>query len=365
MRSVTVEAATVQQALVLRMTGELTGATAPDTTRSLLAATDVLPPPSLVVLDMRELEVLWAGGLSAIRDLARTLGERGVRCHMVITPDSAVARTFDIAHPSVAIPRFTELPEALTDPNASEPGGRQHDDLLLGQFETLTRVLLGTTSVGVALQRIVDAATVVVTHSDLVSVTLRSPDGKYLSPLSTGEVAAELDQVQYAAGAGPCVDAARPDGPGYTVSDDLHRERRWREFTAAAVGHGYGALLATSLIPVSGSDQPSGALNIYSRRAHGLTAADRHAALLLATHASLALAHAHKSELGDLRLAQFQCAVDSRDVIGQAKGILMHRQGITADEAFALLRRTSQDLNVKLVDLARTIASRHDELGLP
>jgi AmiR/NasT family two-component response regulator len=58
-------------------------------------------------------------------------------------------------------------------------------------------------------------------------------------------------------------------------------------------------------------------------------------------------------------------AIDSRDVIGQAKGILMQRRGIGADEAFVLLRRTSQQLNVKLAELARTLATRHTELDLP
>ncbi|WP_146073598.1 ANTAR domain-containing protein, partial [Amycolatopsis sp. CA-126428] len=58
-------------------------------------------------------------------------------------------------------------------------------------------------------------------------------------------------------------------------------------------------------------------------------------------------------------------AIDSRDVIGQAKGIIMARRGVSADAAFDILRRTSQDLNVKLADLARTLAGRHTEIDLP
>jgi AmiR/NasT family two-component response regulator len=54
--------------------------------------------------------------------------------------------------------------------------------------------------------------------------------------------------------------------------------------------------------------------------------------------------------------------VSSRDVIGQAKGILMQRQGITADAAFDLLRKTSQELNVKLVDVAQTLADHRAEI---
>lgn len=114
-----------------------------------------------------------------------------------------------------------------------------------------------------------------------------------------------------------------------------------------------------------GPERLSGALNVYSRRAGGLSEQDRHPALLLATHASLAVAYAHATELADIHQAHLHKAIDSRDVIGQAKGILMHRQRISADEAFALLDRTSQEINVKLVDLARTLTDRHEELDRP
>jgi AmiR/NasT family two-component response regulator len=116
------------------------------------------------------------------------------------------------------------------------------------------------------------------------------------------------------------------------------------------------------MLPAAGPQQVSGVLTIYSRRAGGLSRTDRDTALLLAMHGSLALAHVRTAELADLQRAQLRQAVDSRDVIGQAKGILMSRQGIGADEAFELLRRTSQDLNIKLVDLAHTLTTRHGEL---
>ena len=86
------------------------------------------------------------------------------------------------------------------------------------------------------------------------------------------------------------------------------------------------------------------------------------AVLLLATHASLALAHARTAELAGLRQAQLHRAIDTHDIIGQAKGILMNRQGITAEEAFDLLSEASQHLNVGLLDLATDLATRHNEL---
>jgi GAF domain-containing protein/anti-anti-sigma regulatory factor len=360
MREVTIAATTVQQAVVLRLSGALTRATAAETTRALVDTTTRLPSPSLLVLDMRDVEQLSAGGLAAVRAFVDAQAANGVRCSLLVTPAGPIARVLDTADPGAALPRFTELEHALVGP---EP--HPDDDLLTDQFESLTRMLLGTKTVGEALHQVVVAATIVVTDSDLVSVTLRAPDGTLFTPESTGDPADELDQVQYRSGAGPCLDAADPAGPAYAASADLHRERRWPEFTAAATSHGFGALVSTALLPGAGSGSLSGALTIFSRRPHGLTATDRHAALLLATHASLALAHAQTTELADVRLAQFRRAVDNRDVIGQAKGILMHRQRITAQDAFALLRRTSQELNVKLVELARTVAVRHGELDRP
>jgi len=71
--------------------------------------------------------------------------------------------------------------------------------------------------------------------------------------------------------------------------------------------------------------------------------------MLLAAHAAVAVA-------GTTQTSQLRDALDTRDVIGQAKGILMARRNLTADQAFDVLRRTSQNLNVKLRDLAVRIA---------
>ncbi|WP_245554611.1 GAF and ANTAR domain-containing protein [Actinosynnema mirum] len=234
-------------------------------------------------------------------------------------------------------------------------------DARIDGFEALTRRLLGAPTVLGTLEQVVDAAVRLVSGAALASVTLRDRDGRFSTPVRTHPVAVSLDEVQYRTRSGPCLDAAVPEGPGFAASDDLGAEERWPEFSEAAHHEGYDAIISTELLPTPGEGL-TGALNIYSHDARGLSAADRHTALLLATHASLALAHARVAELADLQRADLARAVDSRDVIGQAKGILMTRRGIGADEAFALLRRTSQELNVKLIDLARTLTTRHDEI---
>lgn len=342
-----------RQALVLRLTGDLGLASA---ARTLLDACAGSSPPGLVVLDLRTLDVLTAAGARTLAAHVRAMEARGVRCHLLYTPHTVVAEVLELS--GTTLPTYVDPVAALADATA-EQSTPEPDDLLR-QLESLTRTLLDTTSVGAALRRIVDTTRAVVTGADLVSVTLRTPDGAMHTPTATDEVATTLDMVQYETREGPCFDASDPDGPAYTISENLATETRWPRFAATATGYGYDAILSTELFPASG--QLSGALNIYSRQPYNFTDTDRHAALLLATHASLALAHTQATELADLTQTNLRRAIDTRDVIGQAKGILMNRQDITAEEAFDLLRSTSQDLNVKVIDLARTLAAHHDEL---
>ncbi|MEU4674049.1 GAF and ANTAR domain-containing protein [Amycolatopsis sp. NPDC023774] len=246
-----------------------------------------------------------------------------------------------------------------------EAGREDGNGALAQKLASLTRLLLDATTVGEALERVVEAAPVVIPGADLVSITLRAPDGELNTPVRTEPVARELDQVQYDADEGPCVDIARHVKPGYALSHDLGREPRWQTFAPAAAERGYSSVLSTALVPSSADDGVSGALNVYSNRTHAFAEESRDAALLLATHASLALARTSALARAELDRLNLERAIESRDVIGQAKGILMSRRGITADEAFDLLRRTSQDVNVKLAELARTLAQRHTELDVP
>ena len=239
------------------------------------------------------------------------------------------------------------------------------DGPLAGQFAELTRGLLTAGHVAGVLEQVVDMALALLPGADFASVTLRAPDGTFHTPVRSHEVAAQLDHVQYETDEGPCVACAEPTGPALAYSVDLADDGQWPKWGPIAVRAGVGSILATTLLPSARPPRYSGALNIYSWRPHGLDKTDQTAALLLATHASLALAHTQAVEFAELQAEQLRTAIDSRDVIGQAKGILMDRRGITADEAFDLLRRMSQDLNIKLAELAHTLATRHTELDRP
>jgi GAF domain-containing protein len=236
---------------------------------------------------------------------------------------------------------------------------------LAERFAALTRSLLSATNVAEALQQIVDVAVAVVPGADLASVTLRDPAGGFYTPIETDQLAVELDQIQYRTGEGPCVDCARIPGPACARTDNLHDEPKWPLFGPAAAEHGMCSVLSTALLPDARPPQLSGALNLYSRYPRGFDDTDQNIALLLATHGSLALANTAAVTRAELKAEHLSRAIDSRDVIGQAKGILMDRRSIDADAAFDILRRTSQHLNVKLAVLAETLAAHHTEVELP
>jgi hypothetical protein len=95
-----------------------------------------------------------------------------------------------------------------------------------------------------------------------------------------------------------------------------------------------------------------GALNLYSRHEEAFDAEARAVGAVFATHAAVALSTAQHD-------AQMEQALAGRDLIGQAKGILMSREGVTADQALDMLREASQRLNMKL----REVAERVNDTG--
>jgi GAF domain-containing protein len=244
----------------------------------------------------------------------------------------------------------------------TEPSGDATVELgpLAEQFVLLTRMLLDGGSVIAALERVVLSARAIVPGADLVSVTLRSPDGAFHTPVATDRIATDLDQLQYRFGEGACVEAADPSGEALAASDDLLTDGRWRRFGPAAAELGFRSLLAAALLPDAVAPQLSGALNVYSRREGAFDPQSRNVMLLLAAHASLALAKSRAVAKHDLETEQLREALTTRDLIGQAKGILMSRRGISADEAFNVLRQTSQEMNVKLRALAETLTTNPD-----
>lgn len=115
-------------------------------------------------------------------------------------------------------------------------------------------------------------------------------------------------------------------------------------------------MLSLGIFPDPGAELPRlGSLNLYSREPAGFDDGGRDVGMLLAAHAGVAFAAVSADAEAELRTAQLERAMEGRDVIGQAKGILMAGGKLTPDQAFDLLRDASNRLNTKLIDLARRV----------
>jgi GAF domain-containing protein len=175
--------------------------------------------------------------------------------------------------------------------------------------------------------------------------------GKLVPQATTGHAPQVLDLKQQETGDGPCIEAAREQLPIQVTdtSDDI----RWPQFCATARASGVHSLLC---MPLWINERNLGALTLYSSKTEAFSLGDTRLISLFATLAALALHEAQRTD-------QLREAITRRDMIGQAKGILMERYRISGDAAFATLAQASQAVNVKLAEVARHLAETGELLG--
>lgn len=219
-------------------------------------------------------------------------------------------------------------------------------------FAELSTRLFTAGTVAEVLDHLVLAAGEVVRGGDAVSVTIQRGDD-FTTPAYRGALAHQLDHLQYEHREGPCLNSASAEGEAYAASTDLVAETPWPVFAKAATALGGRSVLSLGLFPDASASLPRlGSLNFYAYSPNAFRTGDRDLGMLLAAHAGVALASTKMLCEADLRNANLERALESRDVIGQAKGILMERQRLTPEQAFDKLRDASNRLNTKLSDLA-------------
>lgn len=217
------------------------------------------------------------------------------------------------------------------------------------QMASLARDLLAQESVNDTLRRITAAATELVADCDAAGILiLRGGNVQSLAP--TEQVVIDSDELQGRVGEGPCFDAARTSTGErrFRIADFTDEAVRWPRYVPEARKLNLGSMMGFLLFT---EDEDLGALNMYSFRPGAFTEADETAGWLLASHAAVAFSSARTH-------AQLQEAIGTRHTIGEAMGILMGRHRLTEDQAFATLRRYSQDHNVKLREVAARVCER-------
>ncbi|MBF9134138.1 GAF and ANTAR domain-containing protein, partial [Plantactinospora sp. S1510] len=206
-------------------------------------------------------------------------------------------------------------------------------------FAELGRIKLGDTDLDGVLRQIAELAKRTIPGAEEVSVTLVRGGDNHTAAF-TGALALQLDELQYEQGHGPCLDAAHNSTT--MAVPDMSTETRWPDWTARARDEGAASSLSIGL-PIQ--ESVTGALNIYGVKPGAFDDDAVTLAQTFAGYAAVALANAHLYDTTATLAAQMQSAMQSRAVIEQAKGIIMGERRCTADEAFDILAKVSQDSN--------------------
>ena len=296
--------------------------------------------PASIVLDLSELDFIGVAGMVAVANAEKRLGEMGTKL-TVRSPSDLVNRLLGMME-MAEMSRL--LDRAASD--AEHHGTRQESETPFmvtesvhdgpaADYRSVTAMPSDPQVIDGALRLIVELARALVEGADGVSVSLLR-HGRLSTVAASDQTIMDMDADQYKTGEGPCVDASL-QGRSFLAAA-LAGETRWPTFTPQALGLGINAILSS---PLKAFDEPVGALNIYSRTPFGFGAKDQAAAALFAKKASVILSDAGAG-VSDTKMAlRYQVALQSRKVITLATGVLMEREGVDEDAAYADLLRLS------------------------
>jgi anti-anti-sigma factor len=338
----------VGQESVLSLNGEVDTVTAPEFEAFLETMID--RGYRSVVLDLGGLRFMDASGLAVIARAADRLEVSGGSL-AIRTPATMIQQMFDITG-------FARLVRSELD-TQDTPGspGSEHEPLHMAPSRMsedllkFTAIHSGDELVDGALCLAVSLARAAVGGADGVSVSLRR-HGQLSTVAATDQTILDMDANQYDTGQGPCIDAS-VEGRGL-LTESLDSETRWPDFTPRARALGIKAILSSPLLV---QDRPVGALNIYSRTPAPFTARDQELAAAFAVESSLILGQPGLVVSDDQLSARFQRALRAREVIAQAQGVLMERDGLAEDDAYSALRQFSLGNGRPLQERAQHIVS--------
>lgn len=226
----------------------------------------------------------------------------------------------------------------------SGPSGSVSGELAtrLGDF---ARELQHEDDLDTVLAGIVQAAVQLIPGAAEASISLVTGRKKIESKIASGDLPRRADALQSSTGQGPCLDAAYEER--IVRVPDLSTETRWPAFCSGAVELGARSMLSIQLF-VEGDRL--GALNLFGSRPGAFDLESEQIGLLVAAHAAVAFADSQK-------ISQLNEALITRQLIGQAEGILMERYKISAQQAFLVLTRASSSSHSKLRDVAEHLTS--------
>ncbi|MBV9855005.1 MAG: GAF and ANTAR domain-containing protein [Streptosporangiaceae bacterium] len=210
----------------------------------------------------------------------------------------------------------------------------------------LAALLLSVENVEEALRHLARMAVVVIPDGPSCGITVLR-DGRFTTVVYSGSIPASVDEAQYEHGDGPCLEAMRTGSP--VVVQDLASEKRWDGFPAVALAAGAHGVYAH---PLEAAGKVLGALNLYAHEPDLFPEPVQRIAMHFVEPAAVLLSGVLR-QIGQARLIdELRSGMSSRAVIDQAIGIIMAQRHCGPREALAMLRRISNDRNVKLREVA-------------
>ncbi|MDR7301773.1 GAF and ANTAR domain-containing protein [Haloactinomyces albus] len=222
------------------------------------------------------------------------------------------------------------------------------DDDALVWFAEIARDLASQPSEQAVLDRVVELAVEVIDGCDDAGILLLHHKRDVATAASSSRRVRDSDAEQARLREGPCFDAALNTAPWHNKvyrSEDTATEPRWPKYMPRARELGIGSMLGFQLY---NTQESFGAMDLYGHRRHAFDVTTERQGWVLASHAAVALTSARTDE-------QLRTAIATRQEIGQASGILMERHGLSGEAAFTVLKRTSQDNNIKLRTVAEEV----------
>jgi anti-anti-sigma factor len=338
----------VDDQVVLALRGEVDALTAPEF--GAFFETMIDRGHRTLMLDLVGLRFMDASGLAVIALGADRLEVLGGTL-TIRTPPALIRQMLDIT----GFARLVVLGERESDYGEPDPGRRMTaasaaaEPRLSQSVRQFTAIHSDDEMIDGALRLAVTLAHAVVGAADGASVSLRRR-GELSTVAATDQTISAMDATQYETGEGPCV-AASTHGHWF-LTESLDDETRWPAFTPRARALGIKAILSTPLLV---QNRPVGALNIYSRRLQAFTGQDQELAATFASETASILNEA-VTDMRDEHLSiRFLGALRAREVIAQAQGVLMEREGLAEHDAYSEMRRFSRQNGRPLQERAEHI----------
>jgi GAF domain-containing protein len=234
--------------------------------------------------------------------------------------------------------------------HAGPPGSPEvRTEELAALLEQMGAVLLSTETISTTLELVTQLATQTIPATAGAGLTLVDHQGKR-SVAASNPLVQQADLLQYELDEGPCLTAWRDQVP--VRIDDVAAETRWPRWSAVAADLGLRSLLS---VPLVAGGTAIGAIKVYSHQRHAYDARAERVLSLFAHQAAILLTNTQTLSEARAATGNLAAALVNRDIIGQAKGVLIAQGAPDEQAAFTMLAAASQRSNLKLPDVARQL----------